>query len=475
MRLLGNDKILLGRVVSHASTVFCYVRLVRVALALRRGQTPYLPSAFYCCSSKRMDAALRLARHDARLLSNHLENVMGDDEEPMSTKAARSAMAALQAQGDARGDIEIKTALCLSGPVPPTLGCAADGSAENKSIESMVDVETDGEGSPLLDSSHLERSAAKEGAALNLKGKILRDSDRRKPCLDNDKMRDKVPEVSSDDEDDRVVDRRRLISILAAEERIGAMANHLGPADPTNNLRSLLLQARRSSSVPICLDVKGRDPALAENTMCVMNGKHRSVSAEAYSTPAQTATLRETRATPRFPRLSSDSSPARRNAPALPEKQRRTQSVDDDMLCTNQDTGVDSSTAAIENGSRPGVRGRGEQGGSSIDMEGCKYGRKKRCRRGDWETGSDWEDVGRVFRENSQPGESTLGFVAVDETNQQAVPEAGGIVAPLSCSLPQLKASKLGRYATGSRVSLKLKCAVPAEVQRRLRLSDDFS
>ncbi|CAM9235323.1 unnamed protein product, partial [Hapterophycus canaliculatus] len=235
-----------------------------------------------------------------------------------------------------------------------------------------------------------------------------------------------------------VVDRKRLIAILAAEERIGAMANHLGPADPTKDLRSLLLQARRSSSVPMCLGVRGRDQPHSQTGI---------------TATAPIAMLGKTRATSECRWLSNDSPLTRENGNGLawPRKQRRTQSAEDNLRCDNQNTQGDPFTTAAAKGTTRGAgserseesEGRGRQGGGLLDAEGCKYGRNKRCRREDWEAGKDWEGVGCVLGDNAQTGLGKPDPTSTDEANQNAVPDVNGLVAPSPCSLPKLKASKL--------------------------------
>ncbi|CAM9311668.1 unnamed protein product [Scytosiphon promiscuus] len=372
---------------------------------------------------QRMDAALRLARYDTQLLTKQLQRCLGSDEGPIPIKAARVAVDAHQARGGAGGDLDMIDGRCLSRPVLRALGFEHGANPEQEPAETMTKIDCHKDALPVAGepgesnqaSGLLESSAAKVTASLRQEMGSNKER-HRIASSENDETHGEVPETSSEEDESGVVDRKRLISALAAEERIRAMANHLGPADPTNDSRSLVLQARRSFSTPIRL-------------------------AEAEAATNLTAMDRHAQAISALPRLGNGSTRTRHNGPTWTGKQRRVQSAEHPLLRSDQDDVFGPFLTAATNQTAP-TGGRRDRGGGFTDAEGRKDGRKKRCR-GDWETGRDWAGGVSTLSQDARSGVSGPDVVTVHRANQDEVPDASGAVARLSCSLPKLKASKL--------------------------------
>ena len=186
-----------------------------------------------------MEAALRRTSHATRLLCSRLNRAMGNGSNMVSRNAARSATSFILTDGATHGDLDLEKAILLSSSAPYAVfsgglsvvqqensaggadvnGNAMDGckqAAETPSISEgkpgEVTTGTNGEGESVLCEKRL---------------KLTREKNRN-----HDNQWDDQP----------VVDRERLITILTAQERVNAMANHLG-----------LMKTHRLDAQPRCL------------------------------------------------------------------------------------------------------------------------------------------------------------------------------------------------------------------------------
>ncbi|CAM9237212.1 unnamed protein product [Ectocarpus sp. 6 AP-2014] len=416
---------------------------VRLSSAIRNnrqtGNKPIralpLHMGFSLSETKHLRAALKLASHDARLLRTNLKYALGNVEGLLPERAARSAVDSVVARGDTHGDLDTETALRLSRAVALSLGsdegCAKSaGTRKERNPESgcmAVDARCS---SP--DTKHFDASPSSGGAA-SPQGGVGLDVDESNHVLpdDDESICLKQPtrnHPNSSDGEKRVVDRQRLIVVLAAEERINAMASHLGSAHTMTNLLSLLLPAKGQLDGPVA-------PDLSEEPM------NRSLSTVAKQ--------REAHTTGGIPIPSHDLSGPRETGRSWLGTQGRAHSAEDTLLHPKQDDTWRNSVVAAPFRKRAGDGGRG--GGVTSDAEGDNHCRKKRSKRGEkGDTGAEKEQQGVAYRAGDN-GRSRLrksSSFAEGQRHHAETFEASAVETPSRCSLPKLKTSSVSRAST---------------------------
>lgn len=395
-----------------------------------------------------MDAALRSARHDARLLSNHLKRALGKGNDIVSESVARTATTLLLAQGDTRGDLDTKKALQLSRLAPPPPGPGTDRStAPQDATGNAMDVEGDwkadaavgsvgGDLLPSCPDGQLDATRAtfsQEVVGLGVTETHSAAADRT------------LGGSSGDASANPVVDRRRLIAILAAEEWISAMASHLGSADPMTSLRSLLLTGHPSSA---WFPRGGSGVSGGHQSQLSGMGSPSMELCESFATDEvlTNATAKTThpneRAAEGLPHLGGDShSNQGKGRPAL-RKQRRPRSAEDSLLSSSKSEPWENSAA-----DKPATRTVQGEAGSLGFPEELNHGRKKRSRKG--ETADQSEEVAELGRAESCPdgversGLARSSSFTTSQRQEMTAPEAAVTGNASYFSLPKLKASRL--------------------------------
>lgn len=378
-----------------------------------------------------MDAALRSARHDARLLSNHLKRALGKENQYLPESAARNVTTSLLAQGDTHGDLDTEKALRLSRIASSPLSSARAHGIKQDATRNDMDVEGDGNtesaagsyGGEPLPSSHGGGQVDFTGVASPQE--VVGVGDAKNTNATAARLREGGDEPSNAGS---VVNPRRLIAILEAEERISAMANHLGSVDAMINLRSVMLPEQPSSISWLSRGVAGfpaghqpqcRDMSSQSMVLC-----DSLAYGEAVANLTATATHPSKKGTEGFPLLSGDSNPSQGNGEPAQRKQRRSRSAEDYIPTRSTTEPWDGCVA-------------GES----------KHGRKKRSREG--ETADQSEDlVGLGLAESclndgERPGLGRSSSFTTIQQQETLAPQAGVNGSSSFCSLPKLKASRL--------------------------------
>ena len=223
-----------------------------------------------------MEAALRSASHDARLLSNRLERALGKSVNSLPINAARVTTTSVLAEGASQGNIDADAVLQrarLRGG-----GASLDAvTGKSSGREGAANVEIDakkgvtagvGSGSVVVTATKLEEdlvgaapalvqsgvhhdSSNSSGGSMGIAEGINRGGgagDNVAPGYllggvnhsnssiggGNMNLTEGINTINggSGIAGEVCVDRLRLIAMLAAEERLSAMANHLGSAEP---------------------------------------------------------------------------------------------------------------------------------------------------------------------------------------------------------------------------------------------------
>lgn len=288
-------------------------------VASRLGPNPILcvpPTStivsLYLCP-KRMEAALRSASHDARLLSNRLERALGNRRGPLPVNAARAVTASLLAEGATQGDLDADTILLRlsdksvlfdglkrssSGGGGQGTAIRADGDGD-AGAETVIYTGASSSGSvgartssddkqpvaPGLNQEEVDRTGAPRS------GPVVAGAQAVTPALPQEVEENHMggddtmnhaggirysgsgsgSGRGSTDEDARaaavvVVDRSRLISMFAAKERLCAMANHLGSAEPIDTSSWLFPASLKAQRKPRALAAPPASPATNEAT-----------------------------------------------------------------------------------------------------------------------------------------------------------------------------------------------------------------
>lgn len=160
-----------------------------------------------------MEEALRSAERETRLLRARLGQVLGCDVVggPLSINAARAATDFVLAETSAHRDIDKDTALLRSTATLLPLASPVDSpTAAPKHSGDGMEVDDDDEVVVTVVNGG-DATATKVTTATHLR---------------------RLPGSGKEAETNLVVDHTRLLSILAAENRLSAMADHLGSAEP---------------------------------------------------------------------------------------------------------------------------------------------------------------------------------------------------------------------------------------------------
>lgn len=399
-----------------------------------------------------MDVALRSARYDARLLSNHLKRALGKGNELVPESAARAAANSLLAQGDTRGNADTEKALRLSRLAPPPPSSAAARSTPQDSAGTAMDVEGDGETDATVGGVGVENPPPTPPTQLDSTRAAspqevvdLGDAENESEAAGNKILKGGHEPASANS----VVDQRRLIAILEAEERISAMAKHLGSADPMTGLRSILLPEQPASaswfSRSASAAVSGRHPSqFRDMGSPVMVLRESSAADDARADATSAVTLRGEKGTKEFPQLGDEPQSSRGNETPALRKQRRSRSVEDSLLSSTMESWEDcpagtSGTRVVQGGA----------GSLSVAVGLSNHGRKKRSRES--EAADEFEELARLgragpFLDRRSRSElaRSISFTS-DQRQGMTAPEAGVTGSSSYCSLPQLKTSTLNR------------------------------
>ncbi len=399
-----------------------------------------------------MNAALRSARHDARLLRTHLKRALGKGEGRLPENTARAATVLCLAQGDTHGDLDTEKALRLSRLAPPPSTSPIDCRPVQHTALSGMDVEGDYEASAAaggvwsepVTSIPAEMSVEQEGALPRTTASSeFNDGKASGSAKDRalDERHGTASCTKSRAGETRAVDRSRLIAILAAEERISAMANHLGSADPTMNSLSVLLLGRQPPRAYRPHDtlwgfggVQSQEegttsPVVHHESLAVVAGEDALTAQEAQSGAKPSGGL---------PRLRGELSHNHR------ESQRRSRSAED---------ALPSNTSSAEQRDRTSLASPGRvvegKAADPASVNGFVHGGRKRSRAEEFpdESGErrDIEKAGRIPEGGTtRSGLVRSGSFTIGQRQQTTAGAArGGVVSSSSCSLPKLKASKL--------------------------------
>lgn len=150
-----------------------------------------------------MEESLRSASHDAQLLRQRLNHALGGTTGLVTMSAARSATVSVLAEDATHGDFAISTALRCS--TIPTIAESSE-YRHTCSPEGLIDDKWE------VDNAGNEKDTGREAAGVEQHAA-------------GDTSKNQVNPQNN-------VDRASLVSRLAAEERLAAMANHLGWSEP---------------------------------------------------------------------------------------------------------------------------------------------------------------------------------------------------------------------------------------------------
>lgn len=233
-----------------------------------------------------MEAGLRLASQEASLLGHRLRQVLGGSADSscpyMSIDAARAATAFVLADGDVHGGFDTDTAMhhtirftrpsssafssdnmtCTSTDEPnKQFGGILTRTKESSDNKGMIETaeKTEDSSARAVSAGGISLSAAALRSACNKKkgsntnGGLghdvvgaTHDHTTSKEAVED--QHHSVDHQSIADQKEIFVDRDRLISVLEAEERLSAMANHLGSVEP---VRASWLLLPPSASSPM--------------------------------------------------------------------------------------------------------------------------------------------------------------------------------------------------------------------------------
>lgn len=375
-----------------------------------------------------MNAALHSARHDARLLSNHLKRSFGKGNELLSESEARNATTFLLAQADTHGDLDTEKALRLSRLTPPP---ATARSTSQDATGNAMDVEGGGNtdaavgtvGGETLQSSHggqLDSALAAPSHEM-----VGRSEGKPHSAVANTTLKGGCEPGSADS----VVDRQRLIALLAAEERISAMASHLGSADPMTHLRSLLLpeqalsgtwSSRSAAEVPW---VHQSSQLRGMGSLSVVLGES-SAANETLANATATATHPTGNGTDGLPHLSGDPHSSGGKGKPAQRKKRRSRSAENFLLSSGKSEPWDDSVAEESTHSRKKRNREVEVAGHSPEVEGLGW-------------------AGLSLADVPQSGLARSSSFTTSHPEEMTMPEAGVTGSSSYCSLPKLKASRI--------------------------------
>lgn len=202
-----------------------------------------------------MEAALFRAAHETNLLRTRLDRILGKDATRLSKNDARRAILFVLAEGSGHSGVDReKTISLLSSSLSssPKLGDDPLPETEQTRDGSMdVDHGTVGGANQAVVASPRSENLLKRNTQEGIQSSKLACEDYR---LHDNQL-----------EDQPMVDRKRLVDILAAEERVNIMVNHLGSShtawlDIMHSRYSLPPKGARTGSVEISNGAVGFPP-----------------------------------------------------------------------------------------------------------------------------------------------------------------------------------------------------------------------
>lgn len=406
-------------------------------------------------ASQRMEEALRSANHEARLLHEWLEQALGGNDGHMTAAIAQASTSAVLADGAAHGGLDATYALKLS---------AVDTSTRSPS-STKNDCTTTNPGDdsgPILppnDGGFGDSCINKTGGSPGGRKKLSANMD---VCRTASNTREHMNEIMATPEDApgtavddggsaSAIDRARLLSHLAAEKRIAAMADHLGWAEP------IRLKSFASSPPPT------PTPSSSSNAHRAAQNRTHLFSTEDHTTERGSFVTRQETAAwkPKLRRQCAGTTPARGGDRALWERRAhsaestitipRTDSLQATSLGRVSPCGAldvprvavtDDADSSWRSGSKKRRRGRRDEPGGGNQGEGSlSVGHAGLSRSSSFAMGQR-----RATLERDGRSHTDLELHAVGDG---AVP-----------SLPRIHGSRLNRCSRQSTTACKRKCLV---------------
>lgn len=187
-----------------------------------------------------MEAALRSANHEARLLRTRLSRALQNADGPLSMNAARAVTTFVLAESSNYGGLDVETALQLSTSIPPSISLNNVRASHNET-GTLMDIE----GDESVAGAETLKTSTPGTTGVPATTLALCEEERN----NTGKSRANTTNAGNASNGDVVVNRKRLIERVLAEERLSAMANHLGCAEPINRLWLAPSLLRHSQSV----------------------------------------------------------------------------------------------------------------------------------------------------------------------------------------------------------------------------------
>lgn len=163
------------------------------------------------------------ATHETSLLRTRLDRILGEDATRLSKNDARRAMSFILAEGSSHSDVDREKTILLSSSVPSSPKIGDDPLPEpEETRDCSMDVDDFAVGG-----GHQAAVASPPSENLLERNtqEAIQSSKRHELACEDYRHHDNQLD------DQPVVDRKRLVEIITAEERINIMVNHLGSSD----------------------------------------------------------------------------------------------------------------------------------------------------------------------------------------------------------------------------------------------------
>lgn len=165
-----------------------------------------------------MEAALFRAAHDTNLLRTRLDRILGENATRLSKNDAQRAILFILAEGSGHRDMDLEKTILLGSSVATSSFKISHEETSDCSMD--VDNGAVGEGS---------QASVASPPSENLRERDTQERLDSRKCLEQACKDDRLHDNQLDDHP--MVDRKRLVEILTAEERVNIMVNHLGSSD----------------------------------------------------------------------------------------------------------------------------------------------------------------------------------------------------------------------------------------------------